>query len=429
MRAGALSVWRDGLGTFRSAIIALALAGPLIATPVLGACKITDIVVADVNDFKGTAERIRAVTDRRPFCQQRARRPVGRVDRAGPGSLIDHPPAGVGLAPRPQASRRAGRRVGPPSFRVDHPNGSELGIFRAPSHDRGIYCQPFAVARADAKWSCASERRRSLGGHCDIHHSRLDRGQLPDIGEQLVVATWADWRWRPGHRDVGLAASALALSPGRAIIALVAFCIVGAVNKAPEPTVPMMGKTRAATQFFDGFYRWLGNRPDLATYRNAEGRTRSSFPRLKAAASMQRHTPIMRSAPSRRPAPAFSAHLFASVGVSGGAIGTALFAAAPNPVPVEIGCAKAAATASPAAMQQDFLGPVVANLLIVQPFALLTPGDQQVGDGGALLAETFVSGFSELTELKTGLAVLGSRTAIPLCRSTLPPTSLKAQEW
>lgn len=89
--------------------------------------------------------------------------------------------------------------------------------------------------------------------------------------------------------------------------------------------------------------------------------------------------------------PEFKRHVFANVGVSGGALGFVMERALSEPLTSKECRDDAAPSAVPEPIVADLLSPVLANLLLLQPVAWLIPFWNTLPDGGSVLAKSVSS--------------------------------------
>jgi hypothetical protein len=156
--------------------------------------------------------------------------------------------------------------------------------------------------------------------------------------------------------------------------------------------IPAAQGRQPAHELDEALSAWLLQRRDLATYRDSHrpypvifvssegGGIYAAAHAYGALTNLARHCPT------------FSQHVFVTVGVSGGALGNALFAGAVDPVQrAHAPCAPTPATVDPAPVATDHLSPVVARLLLVEPVDRLIPGKWMSHDRGQILTDSFLS--------------------------------------
>lgn len=102
--------------------------------------------------------------------------------------------------------------------------------------------------------------------------------------------------------------------------------------------------------------------------------------------------------------PTFNQHVFATIGVSGGAIGNALYGAAIDPVQQPFRpCAPSNIKVDPVPVITDHLSPVLARLLLVEIVDRLLPGTWMKRDRAQILADSFLSVGADPSYLKSAI--------------------------
>ncbi len=158
-------------------------------------------------------------------------------------------------------------------------------------------------------------------------------------------------------------------------------------NDHGVPTRTAAGETRGVEQ---ALREWLPKRKDLDAYRKAN----MPYPVIFVSSEgggiyAAAHSHAVLSILAKR-CPTFLQHVLVTVGVSGGAIGNALFNADADPVQ------KPAAPCSPGpvklhqrALMADHLSPVLARLLLLETIDTLLPGRWIGRDRGGVLVDSF----------------------------------------
>jgi hypothetical protein len=146
----------------------------------------------------------------------------------------------------------------------------------------------------------------------------------------------------------------------------------------------------------DALRQWLANRRDLDAYKNA----RMPYPVIFVSSEgggiyAAAHAHAVLSTLAAR-CPTFAQHVLVAVGVSGGAVGNAVFHGTVDPVQ------KAAAPCTPGvthlpqdAFVADHLSPVVARLLLLETLDSFLPGSWVDRDRGGLLVDSFRAATSD----------------------------------
>lgn len=215
--------------------------------------------------------------------------------------------------------------------------------------------------------------------------SILDPLRLPQaVGAFAILAVFAGF--------LGLLLCVAMLRP-RAGLAFLLYGLVAALffgsNSHRVPTVE--AKT-APMEMRDSFSLWLRNRADLEAYRSANlpypvifvssegGGIYAAAHAYGVLSTLARHCPT------------FSQHVFAAVGVSGGALGNALFAGALDARQKRHApCRPEALPVDPEPVAADHLSPVLARFLLVEPMDRLLPGRWAKRDRAQVLTDSFLS--------------------------------------
>ncbi|RYY26152.1 MAG: hypothetical protein EOP62_11790 [Sphingomonadales bacterium] len=244
-------------------------------------------------------------------------------------------------------------------------------------------------------WDRPSWRRRTAWGVivaflvCVIS-TQTSPQVLPRALGPLVVLTLG----------LGLAGLLIALAALRPVLATLymAVCVVASVVWSASTPVRLTDPASYGSSrdygLNDGFYAWLRARGDLASYRDAK----RPYPVIIASAEgggiyAAAHSYIALSA-IRDACPNFGQHLFTTVGVSGGAVGTLLYAATTersnNPTTVQP-CQHRARSIDLRPVTADLLSPALANLLFLQVADFLVPGPRLLRDGGQTLTDSMLA--------------------------------------
>ena len=196
-------------------------------------------------------------------------------------------------------------------------------------------------------------------------------------------------------------------------------CITGAAltESRPVPLAEPVAERDGGDA--DDLLLWLRGRPDLADYRNA----RRPYPVIIASAEgggiyAAAHSYLTLSS-MQQTCPSFAAHLFATVGVSGGGVGNLLYSATVHPTagrgPLRP-CVRRRLSVDLRPVTADLLSPVLANLLLVRAADLLVPFVQLFPEGGEVLAasiQTALPGNPALSApLYSGWEPTGNRPAM-----------------
>ena len=188
-------------------------------------------------------------------------------------------------------------------------------------------------------------------------------------------------------------------------VASIAYCIIAFLlfdsNNHQIPST----KAKSSPQELDqAFATWLYSRRDIDAYRSRK----KAYPVIfvssegggiyAAAHAYGTLTAIARNCPT------FSQHVFATVGVSGGAIGNVLFAAATDPEQKPYAPCRANGRAvDPKPVITDHLSPVLARLLFVETVDRLLPGQSVNHDRGQILTDSFLSVTADKTHSAAAL--------------------------
>ncbi|MEQ6335640.1 hypothetical protein [Sphingobium sp. MK2] len=196
---------------------------------------------------------------------------------------------------------------------------------------------------------------------------------------------------------IGLILAAALLLPVLATVYLVVCLIASAVwsGSTPVPLIdPAVSARGTDYALSEGLYRWLRARKDLDAYRQAG----KPYPVIIASAEgggiyAAAHSYLALSAMSSI-CPNFRQHLFATVGVSGGAVGTLFYAAKStgdqNPDIVRP-CQHLRNKIDITPVTTDLLSPTLSNLLFLRTADFLIPGPSLFHDGGQTLADSMTA--------------------------------------
>lgn len=191
---------------------------------------------------------------------------------------------------------------------------------------------------------------------------------------------------------VGVILCIAALRPRFAASALVYVVIAGLFFGTNDHRVPAMKATTMPLPLDGALGNWLAKRQDIDAYRSR----RLPYPVILVSsegggiyAAAHAYGALGRLA---NHCPTFTQHVFAMVGVSGGAFGNALFAGAMDPAQRPYApCGPGAKGISPGPVVLDHLSPVLARLLLIEPIDRLLPGRWAKGDRAQILTESFLA--------------------------------------
>lgn len=191
---------------------------------------------------------------------------------------------------------------------------------------------------------------------------------------------------------VGLLLALLFRYPRTGLVVL-AVVVVSAVLSGPNnhrlPTTPSQSESSSVR---DSLNAWLDSRRDLEDYKTAHlpypvilvssegGGIFAAAHAYLALSSLAAHCP------------AFAQHVFAAVGVSGGAIGNALYAAATDPQQRALApCVPGHVPLDFTPVSADHLSPVLARFLLLEPLDRIVPGQWLARDRAGILTQSFLS--------------------------------------
>ncbi len=198
-----------------------------------------------------------------------------------------------------------------------------------------------------------------------------------------------------GVAILGLLAAIAAMRPVLSTLYLVV-CVLAAMTWRDSRPVELYDTSHYVNGYglYDGLDTWLRSRGDLDDYRRA-GRP---YPVIIASAEgggiyAAAHAYSALTAMSEV-CPSFGQHLFATVGVSGGSIGTLLYAAkSQTKVPNKAlqPCHHRTAAIDTRPLTVDLLSPALANLLFLRTADFLIPGPNLFQDGGKTLTDSIAA--------------------------------------
>lgn len=183
----------------------------------------------------------------------------------------------------------------------------------------------------------------------------------------------------------------LALRPKVAAIAGVYLVVATLFFGSNGHGVPTTQATASPREVADVFGEWLSSRQDLAAYRDRNkpypvilvssegGGIYAAAHAYGTLSTIQRHCAV------------FGQHVFAAVGVSGGALGNLLFAGSVDPTQrPHQPCRYADGVVPPTPVTTDHLSPVLARLLLLEPLDRLIPGRLLKRDRAQILSDSFL---------------------------------------
>jgi hypothetical protein len=181
-----------------------------------------------------------------------------------------------------------------------------------------------------------------------------------------------------GTSIIGLLAALAFLRPVLSAIYLLLCIFVPIANPYSVPLLPKLDRIDPpGLTLDDGFGIWLRSRGDLEDY----AKNSRPYPVIVASAEgggiyAAAHSYLVLTAMSEV-CPNFPQHLFATVGVSGGSVGTLLYASIRNRNGVKLRaepCLNRKRDLDVRPLQADLLSPTLANLLVLQAANFLVPG-------------------------------------------------------
>ncbi len=190
---------------------------------------------------------------------------------------------------------------------------------------------------------------------------------------------------------LGILLCLCALKPRIGTLALVYLLIAGIFFGPNDHGVPTV-KTNVAAQSLDrAFSAWVDSRAD----KDAFQKRGKPYPVILVSSEgggiyAAAHAYGTLSAIQNR-CPTFSQHVFATVGVSGGALGNILFVGSLDPRQSKSeGCAPSQQTVAGSPVLADHLSPVLARLLLLETLDRLTPGRLLSRDRAQMLSDSFL---------------------------------------
>ncbi|GEO02235.1 hypothetical protein NSE01_40670 [Novosphingobium sediminis] len=204
------------------------------------------------------------------------------------------------------------------------------------------------------------------------------------LGSFAIFATFAG--------VVGLLASAATVRWKFGVVLTVYAIIATLFFGSNDHRIPQTTAKSVAPEASMAFQSWLVSRRDLDAYRSRN----RAYPVILVSSEgggiyAAAHAYGTLSALAQA-CPTFAQHLFATVGVSGGAIGNALFASSLEPAQaLHTPCAPATMKVDPQPVTADHLSPVLARLLLVEPIDAMLPGRWMRRDRAQILTDSFFS--------------------------------------
>jgi hypothetical protein len=191
---------------------------------------------------------------------------------------------------------------------------------------------------------------------------------------------------------IGILLSAAWLHPRMGIVSVVYCGIAILFFSSNDHVVPNSPSTFQSTAVYDALQKWLPERADREAYQKAGlpypvvfvssegGGIYAAAHAYKVLSILDRHCPTFRQ------------HVLMTVGVSGGAIGNALFAASVDPTQKDHApCTAGEVTIDDTAFSKDHLSPVLARLLLLETVDRLLPGPWLGKDRAFILTQSFRS--------------------------------------
>jgi hypothetical protein len=198
----------------------------------------------------------------------------------------------------------------------------------------------------------------------------------------------------------------------------IGYCLLASfLFSANDHRIPLAQASSTTVDLSTAFIDWLRERRDLEEYRS-QGRpypvvfVSSEGGGIYATAHAYSVLSVLASH-----CPTFSQHVFATVGVSGGAFGNALFASSVDPEqkPYSSCQPNAGRAVDSTPVVADHLSPVLARFLLVEPVDRLIPGKWIQRDRGQVLADSFLSVASDRNYLSAAISdTFNSKSARPV---------------
>jgi hypothetical protein len=205
-----------------------------------------------------------------------------------------------------------------------------------------------------------------------------------EMGSLLILAISAG--------TLGVLMCLCALKPKFGGWGLVYLLAAGIFFGPNDHRVPLVKAKAAAQPLVESFSAWVDSRVDKEAFRTRN----KPYPVILVSSEgggiyAAAHAYGTLSAIQQR-CPSFSQHVFAIVGVSGGAFGNMLFAGALDPKQTTAqGCTPAPASIHGAPVLADHLSPVLARLLLLEMWDRLTPGTLFARDRAQVLSDSFLN--------------------------------------
>lgn len=239
----------------------------------------------------------------------------------------------------------------------------------------------------------------ALGGYLALGVSTgVDPIHVPrQFGSLLILTVFSG--------ALGVVLCLFALEPKWAAVAGV-YALIAALLFAPNNHLAPVTKSRnSPAELQDTFEEWLNSRQDVAAYRDRH----KPYPVIlvssegggiyAAAHAYGTLSAIQASCPT------FSQHVFATVGVSGGALGNLLFVGSVDPRQEQHQpCNASFVQPSGAPVVADHLSPVLARFLLLEVLDRLTPGHLLHEDRGQILSDSFLDVAPDPVHARTSLS-------------------------
>jgi hypothetical protein len=203
------------------------------------------------------------------------------------------------------------------------------------------------------------------------------------VGSLLILAVFSG--------TAGVLLCLMALKP-RFAVGAIAYVLIAAIFFSPnDHRVPQVKSQSRLGDLDDTFAQWLASRADLGAYRSRE----KPYPVILVSSEgggiyAAAHAYGTLSAIQQR-CPTFSQHIFATVGVSGGALGNLLFVGSTSPrQEPSRPCEPRTMAVNGEPVLADHLSPVLARLLLLETVDRLTPGSLLDRDRAQILSDSFL---------------------------------------
>lgn len=156
--------------------------------------------------------------------------------------------------------------------------------------------------------------------------------------------------------------------------------------------IPHSSAKSSPMQIDDAFSEWINSRGDLGAYRERGLPYPVIFVSSEGGGIYAAAHAYGTLSELSRNCPTFSQHVFATIGVSGGALGNVLFSAAQDSNQRDFSpCKFRPGTTKSESISADHLSPVLARMLLLEPFDRLLPGQWLEMDRAHVLAKSFLS--------------------------------------